>query len=246
MLIDWFTVGAQLINFLVLVWLLKRFLYRPVLDAIDAREKKIAAELAQAASAEQAAQQERLLYTQQQQQLDHEREQVLQQARDKAKAESAQIVAQAREAAAALKTRQQNTLAAEQAALASELARRTRAEVFALARDALHDMADSELEAQLLQVFIRRLQDAENSASLRAQLAHNGQQSNAIVTSAFPLQPAQQQLIGSVLQHSLQRELALQFELQPALLAGIELTIGGYKLGWSLNSYLSGLQEKSS
>jgi F-type H+-transporting ATPase subunit b len=48
MLIDWFTVGAQLLNFLVLAWLLKRFLYRPILDALDAREQRIAAELADA------------------------------------------------------------------------------------------------------------------------------------------------------------------------------------------------------
>jgi F-type H+-transporting ATPase subunit b len=59
MLIDWFTVGAQAVNFLILVWLLKRFLYRPVLAAIDAREKKIAAQLADAAQREARAQAER-------------------------------------------------------------------------------------------------------------------------------------------------------------------------------------------
>ncbi len=48
MLIDWFTVGAQALNFLILVWLMKRFLYRPILHAIDAREKPIAGELADA------------------------------------------------------------------------------------------------------------------------------------------------------------------------------------------------------
>ena len=48
MLIDWFTVGAQALNFIVLVWLLKRFLYKPILNAIDAREKLIAAKLADA------------------------------------------------------------------------------------------------------------------------------------------------------------------------------------------------------
>ena len=48
MLIDWFTVGAQAVNFLILVWLMKRFLYKPILDAIDAREKKIAQTLADA------------------------------------------------------------------------------------------------------------------------------------------------------------------------------------------------------
>jgi F-type H+-transporting ATPase subunit b len=50
MLIDWFTVGAQVLNFLILVWLMKRFLYQPILDAIDAREQRIAAELANAAA----------------------------------------------------------------------------------------------------------------------------------------------------------------------------------------------------
>jgi F-type H+-transporting ATPase subunit b len=48
MIIDWFTVGAQALNFLILVWLMKRFLYKPILHAIDAREKRIAMQLADA------------------------------------------------------------------------------------------------------------------------------------------------------------------------------------------------------
>ena len=58
MLIDWFTVGAQLLNFVILVWLMKRFLYQPVLDAIAAREQKIAAELADAAATKAEAHQQ--------------------------------------------------------------------------------------------------------------------------------------------------------------------------------------------
>ena len=59
MLIDWFTVVAQVVNFLILVWLLKRFLYKPILDAIDAREKRIAAELADADAKKAAAEKQR-------------------------------------------------------------------------------------------------------------------------------------------------------------------------------------------
>ncbi len=50
MQINWFTVVAQIINFLVLVWLMKKYLYKPILDAVDEREKKIAAELKDAKS----------------------------------------------------------------------------------------------------------------------------------------------------------------------------------------------------
>jgi F0F1-type ATP synthase, subunit b len=56
MLIDWFTVGAQGLNFLILVWLMKRFLYRPILHAIDEREKRIAAELSDAEATKAEAQ----------------------------------------------------------------------------------------------------------------------------------------------------------------------------------------------
>ena len=45
MIIDWFTVGAQLFNFSILVWLMKRFLYHPILNAIETREKNIVLEL---------------------------------------------------------------------------------------------------------------------------------------------------------------------------------------------------------
>ncbi len=45
MLIDWFTVSAQFINFIVLVLLMKRFLYRPILEAMAARERQIATAL---------------------------------------------------------------------------------------------------------------------------------------------------------------------------------------------------------
>ena len=46
--IDWLTVGAQALNFLVLVYLLKRFLYGPVVRAIGRREEAIAERLREA------------------------------------------------------------------------------------------------------------------------------------------------------------------------------------------------------
>ena len=58
MLIDWFTVAAQIANFAILVWLLKRFLYRPVLDAMAAREKRVRETVAAADRQKAAAEEE--------------------------------------------------------------------------------------------------------------------------------------------------------------------------------------------
>ncbi|MEO5958542.1 MAG: F0F1 ATP synthase subunit B, partial [Opitutaceae bacterium] len=70
MLIDWFTVGAQVLNFLILVWLMKRFLYKPILNAIDAREKKISAELADAESKRAEAMKDRDEFQQKNEEFD--------------------------------------------------------------------------------------------------------------------------------------------------------------------------------
>jgi len=80
MSIDWITVIAQIANFLVLVWLLKRFLYRPILDGIDAREAEITRRMAEAGEAEKKAQAAEATFRQQQKQLLSDQDAVVKQA----------------------------------------------------------------------------------------------------------------------------------------------------------------------
>ena len=87
MLIDWYTVGAQALNFVILVWLMKRYLYKPILHAIDAREKRIAAELADAAAKETEAHKERDEFQRKSDELDQQRAALLKKATDDANAE---------------------------------------------------------------------------------------------------------------------------------------------------------------
>jgi F0F1-type ATP synthase, subunit b len=56
--IDWVTVIAQTANFLVLVYLLKRFLYSPVLEAMDQREQRVKDRLEHAQQRENDAEQQ--------------------------------------------------------------------------------------------------------------------------------------------------------------------------------------------
>src|ERR1700679_2081610 len=99
MLIDWFTVGAQMLNFLILVWLLKRFLYKPILNAIDVREKRIAADVADAEAKRLEAQREHDDFLGKNKALDAERGALFQKAADDAKAERDRLVAEAQKEA---------------------------------------------------------------------------------------------------------------------------------------------------
>ena len=82
--IDWFTVVAQAINFLILVWLLKRFLYRPILHAIDERKKGIANQLAEAEAKKAEAQKERDDFQHKNEEFDQERAALLKKVTDEA------------------------------------------------------------------------------------------------------------------------------------------------------------------
>src|SRR5271156_4365009 len=103
--IDWFTVVAQAINFLILVWLLKRFLYKPILHAIDERERGIAARLAEAEATQAEAQQERDEFQHKNEAIDQARAALLKKAEDEAEAERQRLLEIARKDADALRAK---------------------------------------------------------------------------------------------------------------------------------------------
>ena len=75
--INWFTFGAQIVNFLILVALLKRFLYRPIINAMDDRERRIAARLEDAKQAQRKAEHQAEAFRRKTEQLEHQREGLL-------------------------------------------------------------------------------------------------------------------------------------------------------------------------
>src|ERR1700677_4081928 len=144
--INWFTVAAQAINFLILVWLLKRFLYNPILHAIDERERGIAALLAQAEAKQTEAQKERDDFQHKNDAFDQERAALLKKATDEARAERQRLLDEARKDADLLRAKRQEALASEQRNLRQEISRWTQKEVFAITRKMLTDLASTDLE----------------------------------------------------------------------------------------------------
>ena len=147
MLIDWFTVGAQVLNFIVLVWLLKHFLYKPVLNAIDAREKRVAAELTNAAQQMTEIKKSRDELQAKGNAFDAERAALLAKAILDAKTETERLLGVARQAADALTLQRNAALHGETARLSDDLSRLAAAESINIARAALKDLAGADLES---------------------------------------------------------------------------------------------------
>ena len=242
MLIDWFTVGAQALNFIILVWLLKRFLYKPILNAIDAREKLIAAKLANADMKEAEAKKERDAFEHKNAVLDKHRAALMSKATDDAAAERHKLLDEARKAADTLSAKRQETLRSDAESLNQALRRRTQQEVFAIARRTLTDLADTSLEERMGDVFTNRLRTLDDKVKVTFALALKSASTPPLVRSAFDLSEKQRAAIQSAFDETFSTEVPLRFETTPDLVGGVELTANGRKLAWSIADYLASLE----
>lgn len=243
MLIDWFTVIAQAINFLILVWLMKRFLYKPILDAIDAREKRIATELADADAKKAEAKKERDEFQQKNEKFDQQHAALLKKASDEADAERQRLLNEARQAADALSAKRLEALRKDAHNLNQAISSRTKQEVFAITRKVLMDLATVSLEERMGEVFTRRLREMDSHAKECLAQALKTATAPALVRSTFELPVEQRTAIQNALNETFSAEIPVQFETAPDLISGIELSTNGQKLAWSIADYLASLEK---
>jgi F-type H+-transporting ATPase subunit b len=222
---------------------MKRFLYKPILVAIDAREKRIAAELADAAAKEAEAQKERDEYRRKNQEFDQERAALMSKAADEAKAERLRLVEDARKTVDAMSAKRQEMLKNDARNLNQAISRRTQQEVFAIARKTLSDLASVSLEERLGEIFTRRLREMNGEAKAGLAEAMKTASAPALVRSAFDLPADQRAAIQHALNETFSADIPIRFETAPDLIGGIELTANGEKVSWSISDYLASLEK---
>jgi F-type H+-transporting ATPase subunit b len=245
MLIDWFTVAAQAVNFIVLVWLLQHFLYKPILAGIDAREHKIAAALAAATARQTEAQKSRDDLTGKLKAFDDERAARLAQATLEVQQQREHLLDAARREAADLVAKQRSTLRADAASLDDRLARMAAAEVFSIAGKAFNELASSDIEERLGSVFTLRLRQmsAEAKAAFGAALRQSAM--SAVVRSRVGLRDGEKATLRNAVNETFAADVHLEFETVPTADYGIDLSAGGQRLSWGIQEYIKGIQEKA-
>jgi F-type H+-transporting ATPase subunit b len=240
MQIDWLTVIAQIVNFLILVWLLRRFLYKPVIDAMDQREQRIAERLQGAEQRERIAANTVQDYQNRIRGLDRQRDELIEKARAAADTERLELLETARGEVAAQRTHWQHQVAEEKQDFLRSLRQHASESVQTIARHALKDLAAAELEEQIIQIFIQKLQalDSETRNKLAATAAP------VRLTTAFELNSSLRRRLTRALHEHIDEDIEIVYDESPGLLCGIELTTSGHRLSWSLADYLEKLEQR--
>ncbi|SDZ81005.1 F0F1 ATP synthase subunit delta [Microbulbifer marinus] len=238
--LSWSTFLLEIINFLVLVWILKRFFYRPLQDVIARRQRGIEERLAKAEEMQRTAQELQKKYQGRLEQWQAERQQAREVLENELKAERAQRqaalqqeLAQQREKAAAMEQRRQRDQHRKLELQALEQGSQFAARL-------LERAAGPELEERLGEMLTDAIEELEPSQlqQLRAQLTERD--TVAEVASAFPLAPEQRQKIEALLQEVLQRQLHCHYVEDPELVAGLRIGVGGWELDANVRDELHG------
>lgn len=239
MSIDWITVAAQAVNFLILVWLLKRFLYGPITRAIDEREARIAARAAAAAEAQAGAEQEQSDWRRKNQELEQQSAALLDQARARAETLHKELEAQARAANQQERERWRRQLAGEQTAFLTSMRDAASSAILTMAGKLVDDLADQTLEDGMARRFEVEL--SEKAPDLAEAIA-KGDGAAVTVLSSFALSPARRKSIAKGLAAAGGRPIDVQFETDAERSAGLCLQVGGMQVDWGVESYLDQLE----
>ncbi|MDA1325555.1 MAG: hypothetical protein O3C34_12480 [Proteobacteria bacterium] len=223
MRIDWWTLALQGINFLLLVWLLERFLYRPVKDVIAKRKELAEHAFDEAKTAKQEAEEEGRRFNEDRMQLSQERQALLKQLHEELGAERSKTIEQARREAAGLLEAARTAISEERAATISDLREEVTSLAMAMASSLLrksgpgisNDVFLEQVEAKLLS-----LSDDERER-LKMDLAADG--AGLTVVTAAPLGPEDEDRWRARICASLGRPESAEFLSKPEIIGGAEL-----------------------
>jgi F-type H+-transporting ATPase subunit b len=240
--IDFFTLSAQIINFLVLIFLLRRFLYKRIIKAMDEREKKISSKLKEAEDKKEEGQQEALSYQKKKQELLDRREELFTEAREEVEAWHKERTEKARIEVEGNKTRWYEAVERQKDLFLMDLRRRAGEQIYATVSRVLKDLANEDLERQIINTFIKRLQNLTDEDKEAITRLNQKEEHGIIIKSGFEIPEIMHEIVKGSVRDQV-GDINIEFETEPDLLCGIELHARDWRITWSLAGYLDTLQD---
>ena len=243
MLIDPFTIIAQIVNFLILVALLKRFLYKPITQAMEARSQRIERQLATAASKEKDAKAEKELYLQKQQELEAQKQEWLIQATKEVESQKEELTQTAILDVEQMRSQWYQNFERDRHQLTQRIRQDLTQQITFTARKALVDLANASLEEEIVDTFIERLDHLNSLQSEIISSAPTPQGQHLVtISSSFAIGDEQKIRLIAAIKEQIAAGAEVKFEINSNFICGIELRDRGYKIAWNLEHYLTELE----
>lgn len=241
MQIDWFTAIAQIVNFLILLALLKHFLFKRIVDAMDRREAKIAGRIDEAQQKQQRADDKEKEFEQKSNELEKRRNKVLSQAREEAHKKKNEMLEGARKDVDEQRGKWLDSLEREREEFLDQLRRRGGSEVLRITERVLDDLAGAELLTAMSDRFVKRLKELPDDQW--SHLTGAVQKSGAVaVVSSHEIPDKTRDSIKGILGEHVDGKFDIDYQVDEDMLCGLAVQANGYQLAWSSRDYLDDLR----
>lgn len=244
MLIDWFTVIAQIINFLILMGLLKHFLYDRIIAAMDERQRKVDERLADSEDQRKQAEEEKEELAGERRELDERRREMLDEAHREADKWRQDKIAETRREVEKLRDRWRRDIEREKKSFVMQLKKLIGRETYALAGDFFGDLGDRELEKRLIGRFAGMVADLDEEERRSFVDGAEKNDGKVRVVSAFELDNEERRTVEQACSKILDIPHEVEFSTDSEVILGLELQVAGYRISLSLGRYLAMLEER--
>jgi F-type H+-transporting ATPase subunit b len=239
--VDWTTVGLQVVNFLFALWILNRWLFRPVMANMARRDEAVKKRLSAAERALRDAEDEKKRLGREYDSLHSKRERMLAEQKKAAEEEQARLLKGFDAEISRRRDAFEEELLAEREALKRAAAVRAGRAIVSVAAEALKDLADVDLQSAIVRRFARLAEKGEldGVAELRAAIRRHG---NLDVTTPFKLSNADRRALAGAIAHI--SSVRPKWRVDGALSGSIAISSGSTELVFGLDGYISGIGEK--
>lgn len=247
MSIDWFTFIAQIFNLLILLFLLRKFLYLPVLKAVEIRQKLIADELKKAEQSRLKAERAEEKCLQKTQEIEREKQQILADVQREAEKLAADLREQAENQYHQAQAEWQTRLKGEQKSFDVAVQKLTVEHFNRFAEKAMKQMANADLNDWIIKRFADKIKNLPVDEKTKLRENFQSQKVLCIETASEPDFERKKQIEDLLrLECALPESIKFQYKINADLVGGIIVQGGEYMVEWSLKSYLQEFKQTMS
>ena len=240
---SWSTFLLEIINFLVLVWILKHFLFKPVMAVVTRRRTSIEEQLAESRRLNDESAALKNEYNNRLADWEHECQLARTELTNELNAERMSKLNQLKQTLAQERKKSEVAESRRRTEAISEIAYQALQQSAQFATSLLSKASGPELEARLLDILLDDLStlSSEHTAMLRLQWGESPEE--ITVTSVYPLPESKRQELEWVLAAITRLSVPVHYEQEPELIAGLCVTIGAWKLHANVRDDLKGFVE---
>lgn len=242
-MIDWSTVLFQIINFIILVFLLKKFLYGPIVKVMEQREQEILDREANAQQKFQQAEQTTKDYQHRIEKFENEKEENIKEMHQEISQQKQNLIKESKEEVSQLQEKMKEEIHQQANTAMKQLKEQLSIHACTLAKKTLNDLADASLEAMVFDVFVKKLENLDEQ-ELKTISKSLKQENKAHLVSSFKISKEQEETIEKTVHQLADTDISLTYSQKDTLGCGYMLEFSGYQVSWNTNHYLDEIEKK--